>query len=145
MLWYHLLPLVTASLKGCSDGITCRTVNASGLSFDCRFAVPTTTPATNTTVMLLHGFPEWSVMYVNLMRTLSSHGYSSVACNQRGYSPGAAPAGVTNYNGVFEVLNKARPRKGVVDNKVNVFTTPDEHRRASLIPISELSAVVFVP
>ena len=98
MLWYHLLPLVTASLKGCSDGITCRTVNASGLSFDCRFAVPTTTPATNTTVMLLHGFPEWSVMYVNLMRTLSSHGYSSVACNQRGYSPGAAPAGVTNYN-----------------------------------------------
>ena len=45
VLWYHLLPLVTASLKGCSDGITCRTVNASGLSFDCRFAVPTTTPA----------------------------------------------------------------------------------------------------
>ena len=33
-----------------------------------------------------------------LMRTLAAKGFHSVACNQRGYSPGAAPANVTDYD-----------------------------------------------
>merc|ERR1719421_886353 len=37
-------------------------------------------------------------MYMPLMRTLAAKDYRSVACNQRGYSPGAAPANVSDYN-----------------------------------------------
>jgi len=49
-------------------------------------------------VFLLHGFPEWSHMYVPLMKFLGSKGLTSYACNQRGYSPTAAPDDVTDYN-----------------------------------------------
>jgi len=48
--------------------------------------------------MLLHGFPEWSSMYMPLMRRLADEGYYSVACNLRGYSPTASPEGEENYN-----------------------------------------------
>ena len=44
-------------------------------------------------VMLLHGFPEWSDMYMPIMQQLKDIGYRSVACNQRGYSPLASPDG----------------------------------------------------
>jgi len=48
--------------------------------------------------MMLHGFPEWSDMYMPLMRLLASHGYHSVACNQRGYSPRASPDDESAYD-----------------------------------------------
>ena len=88
---------IGSPLKGCTDGITCTTVAASGLAFDCRFGgASLDNPVGN--VMLLHGFPEWSDMYMPLMRLLANEGYKSVACNQRGYSPGAAPDNVADYN-----------------------------------------------
>ena len=80
-----------ATYGGCTDGIVCREVQANELTFQCRFGGDDLPGAG---VMLLHGFPEWSDMYMPLMRELASAGFRSVACNQRGYSPGASPPNV---------------------------------------------------
>jgi len=48
-------------------------------------------------VLLLHGFPESSIMWTDLLEAGAKAGYKVVAFDQRGYSPGARPAGVTNY------------------------------------------------
>ena len=48
-------------------------------------------------VILLHGFPESSIMWTPLTEALASAGYRVVAIDQRGYSPGARPTGVENY------------------------------------------------
>ncbi|MEG6509206.1 alpha/beta hydrolase [Methyloligella sp. 2.7D] len=42
-------------------------------------------------VILLHGFPETSIMWQPLIDKLSEAGYRVVAFDQRGYSPGARP------------------------------------------------------
>jgi len=55
-------------------------------------------------VLLLHGFPEWSSLYMPLMRELAEAGYRSLACDQRGYSPQAAPDNSTAY----DVINDMR-------------------------------------
>jgi len=90
--------LCRAQLGGCTDGITCNQVKANGLTFDCRWAGP----KNGTQVMLLHGFPEWSSMWMPLMRGLAAKNYRSVACNQRGYSPGARPDDISQYN--YDIL-----------------------------------------
>ena len=48
-------------------------------------------------VILLHGFPESSIMWTDLLEKAAKEGYRVVAFDQRGYSPGARPAGVSNY------------------------------------------------
>jgi pimeloyl-ACP methyl ester carboxylesterase len=48
-------------------------------------------------VLLLHGFPETSAMWEGLMGSLAEAGYHCVAPDQRGYSPGARPAGIDAY------------------------------------------------
>ena len=48
-------------------------------------------------VILLHGFPETSVMWAGLMEVLGSEGYRCFAPDQRGYSPGARPSRVEDY------------------------------------------------
>lgn len=48
-------------------------------------------------VVLLHGFPESSLMWDPLMKILAEKGYRVVAPNQRGYSSGARPKGFENY------------------------------------------------
>jgi len=48
-------------------------------------------------VILLHGFPETSHMWIPLMTALEGAGYQSVAADQRGYSQGARPAAVSDY------------------------------------------------
>jgi pimeloyl-ACP methyl ester carboxylesterase len=42
-------------------------------------------------VILLHGFPETSIMWEPLLEKLSKAGFRVVAFDQRGYSPGARP------------------------------------------------------
>jgi pimeloyl-ACP methyl ester carboxylesterase len=86
----------SATFGGCTDGITCATLTANDLEFHCRFAGAQS--ATAPSVLLLHGFPEWSDMYMPLMRYMADAGVHSVACNQRGYSPGARPPLQTDYN-----------------------------------------------
>lgn len=48
-------------------------------------------------VVLLHGFPETSAMWLPLIELLADQGYRVVAFDQRGYSPGARPDGVAAY------------------------------------------------
>lgn len=48
-------------------------------------------------VVLLHGFPETSIMWSNLMGGLADEGYQCFAPDQRGYSPGARPGPVEDY------------------------------------------------
>ena len=76
-------------MGGCNNGITCLNITANNLTFQCRTAGnPNQSISSNVSknVLLLHGFPEFSEMYSNLMRTLAQLNYSSIACNQRGYS-----------------------------------------------------------
>ena len=48
-------------------------------------------------VLLLHGFPQTSFMWRNLMGPLADDGYRVVAPDQRGYSPGARPEATEAY------------------------------------------------
>lgn len=48
-------------------------------------------------VLLLHGFPEASIIWEDLIATAAREGFRVVAFDQRGYSPGARPSGVENY------------------------------------------------
>jgi pimeloyl-ACP methyl ester carboxylesterase len=48
-------------------------------------------------VILLHGFPETSAMWTPLLQAAASEGFRVVAFDQRGYSPGARPDEVSEY------------------------------------------------
>ena len=74
------------------EGIDIRDVKANGLTFRCRTIGDSGEP-----VILLHGFPETSHMWVRLMPLLAEAGYQVLAPDQRGYSPGARPAGAEHY------------------------------------------------
>jgi pimeloyl-ACP methyl ester carboxylesterase len=49
-------------------------------------------------VILLHGFPETSIMWEPLLDKLAKAGFRAVAFDQRGYSPGARPFRVNSYS-----------------------------------------------
>ncbi len=49
-------------------------------------------------VILLHGFPESSIMWNALLKKASSEGYRVLAFDQRGYSPGARPSDTDAYH-----------------------------------------------
>lgn len=53
---------------------------------------------------MLHGFPEWKETYGGLLVELLAAGYCGVACDQRGYSPGASPAEKSKYT--YDELRK---------------------------------------
>lgn len=48
-------------------------------------------------VMLLHGFPETSIMWEPMLDRLAKGGFRAVAFDQRGYSPGARPFRLESY------------------------------------------------
>ena len=48
-------------------------------------------------VVLLHGFPVTSAMWIDLIASLSEAGYRVVAFDQRGYSPAVRPQVVSEY------------------------------------------------
>lgn len=48
-------------------------------------------------VVLLHGFPETSAMWIPLIDALAAAGYRVLAFDQRGYSPGARPEELAAY------------------------------------------------
>jgi pimeloyl-ACP methyl ester carboxylesterase len=64
-----------------------------GLTFD----VTDTGPADGQVVILLHGFPEDRQSWDQLAAPLAAAGYRTLALDQRGYSPGARPAGRRAY------------------------------------------------
>ena len=70
-----------------------REITMGGMTFRCRVAGP----EGGEPIVLLHGFPETSHMWVRLMADLAARGYRCLAPDQRGYSPGARPEGVDAY------------------------------------------------
>jgi pimeloyl-ACP methyl ester carboxylesterase len=68
-------------------------IKIDNLVFDCRVSGH----QGNKAIILLHGFPETSYMWIPLMEQLSSEGYYCVAPDMRGYSQNACPRGVANY------------------------------------------------
>ncbi len=64
-----------------------------GLVFDVR----DTGPADGQAVLLLHGFPERATSWRLVEPLLHEHGLRTLAPDQRGYSPGARPAGRRAY------------------------------------------------
>ncbi|MEE8580342.1 MAG: alpha/beta hydrolase [Myxococcota bacterium] len=54
-------------------------------------------------LVLLHGFPETSAMWIPLIEAAAAKGYQVVAFDQRGYSPGARPLGAGAY-GLDELI-----------------------------------------
>ncbi len=55
-------------------------------------------PVDGDLVLLLHGFPESAAEWTRVVPLLAAAGYRVVAPDQRGYSPGARPAGVAAYH-----------------------------------------------
>ena len=70
-------------------------IAANGMEFRARVAgLDNTGPG----VVLLHGFPETSAMWIPLIELLSDQGFRVVAFDQRGYSPGARPEALDAYS-----------------------------------------------
>ncbi len=54
-------------------------------------------PVDGEVVLLLHGFPQSSAIWLPQIEALAAAGYRAVAFDQRGYSPGARPDAVEEY------------------------------------------------
>ncbi|KOO25448.1 epoxide hydrolase [Chrysochromulina tobinii] len=84
-----------------APGITCIQLfpyQDRDLFFDC--AVVNTTASPKGNVYFMHGNdgPYSKGMWSLMMQTLAGRGYNTLACDQRGYSPGASPYNVSDYN-----------------------------------------------
>jgi pimeloyl-ACP methyl ester carboxylesterase len=64
-----------------------------GLTFDVLDEGPLDGPV----IVLLHGFPQMNTSWKKVVPLLHEQGYRTLAPNQRGYSPGARPAGRRPY------------------------------------------------
>lgn len=62
-----------------------------------RFSARAAGPSKGRPVLLLHGFPQSSLSWLPVMRSLAGAGYRAVAPDQRGYSSGARPGDVEAY------------------------------------------------
>jgi pimeloyl-ACP methyl ester carboxylesterase len=73
-------------------------IAANGYQFRARVAGFESVPAADKpAVILLHGFPVSSAMWLRLIGPLVESGYRVVAFDQRGYSPGARPTELRDY------------------------------------------------
>jgi pimeloyl-ACP methyl ester carboxylesterase len=64
---------------------------------DLTFTIHQNGPSDGPAVVLLHGFPQNSTEWETVGELLATAGIRSIALDQRGYSPGARPEGVSNY------------------------------------------------
>ncbi len=71
-------------------------IAANGMEFRARIG-GFDNPEPRGDLLLLHGFPETSIMYQPLIDAASEAGFRVVAPDQRGYSPGARPSGRAAY------------------------------------------------
>jgi len=88
-------------------------ITLNNLVFDCRIEGN----PENELVLFLHGWPETSHMWIDLMANLSNKGYFCVAPNLRGFSPAACPKEVDQYSlehltedviGIFNYFDKPK-------------------------------------
>lgn len=87
------LPVFNAA-KAYGSAIQLSRIESGGMEFRARSAG---FGGTRGNVILLHGFPESSAMWVPIIPVLAGAGYQVVAFDQRGYSPGARPQAVADY------------------------------------------------
>src|SRR5438552_1595392 len=79
----------------------------NGFTFDALAAGP----PDGEMVLLLHGFPESSHSFRMQVEALGGAGYRAVAPDQRGYSPRARPADVSDY----AISNLVADAIGIID------------------------------
>ena len=72
---------------------TVRRISARGLTFD----VSADEAGGGEPVLLLHGFPQHSGEWRDVWSALRAAGLRGYALDQRGYSPGARPPAVADY------------------------------------------------
>jgi pimeloyl-ACP methyl ester carboxylesterase len=68
-------------------------LNVGNLQFDALSAGP----EDGELLLCLHGFPQFKESWINILLQLGALGYHAVAVDQRGYSPGARPASISDY------------------------------------------------
>jgi pimeloyl-ACP methyl ester carboxylesterase len=73
--------------------VATRELAANGFRFTADLAGDASAPL----VLLLHGFPQTRHTWRHQLPALAGAGYRGVAPDQRGYSPGARPSGVSHY------------------------------------------------
>ena len=94
---------------GESNPVSIQTVTVNDLQFQCRTAG---LENKGDGIILLHGFPETSHMWIDLIPLLASEGYQVVAPDQRGYNPGSLPNKKLDYqldklcDDIFQLANK---------------------------------------
>ena len=76
------------------DGESFADVNLDNFTFNCRVAG---IENEGEAVILLHGFPETSRMWYQLIPILANEGFKVIAPDQRGYSQGARPSKISDY------------------------------------------------
>ena len=84
-------PTETAKLLPLFDGTQDGLVRVQANTMEFRARVAGSGNADGEGVILLHGFPETSIMWEPLLEALRRDGYHAIAFDQRGYSPGARP------------------------------------------------------
>ena len=84
-------PTETAKLLPLFDGTQDGLVRVQANTMEFRARVAGSDNADGEGVILLHGFPETSIMWEPLLEALRRDGYHAIAFDQRGYSPGARP------------------------------------------------------
>ena len=96
-------------VSGESNSVSIQTVTVNDLQFQCR-----TSGLVNKGdgIILLHGFPETSHMWIDLIPLLATEGYQVVAPDQRGYNPGSLPNKKLDYqldklcDDIFQLANR---------------------------------------
>ena len=76
------------------DGESFAYINLDKFIFNCRVSG---IENKGEAVILLHGFPETSRMWYQLMPILANEGFKVIAPDQRGYSKGARPSQISDY------------------------------------------------
>lgn len=89
-----LLSSFLSPQKNMAQPETSKQLRYSDMTYNVRIAGP----EHGVPVILLHGWPETSHMWLSLMDTLATQGYRCVAPDQRGFSPLARPSDVNAYS-----------------------------------------------
>jgi len=103
MTAFPSLLLATMPYPSCPDGLACSKLAPSdlpGMVFDCAHIESKLPGSAAGNVYLMHGDDglQSKAMWAETMTQLADKGYDSLACDQRGYSPGAAPDEMSAYS-----------------------------------------------
>merc|ERR1712136_391700 len=98
------VPFAALKYPACASGFTCGTISPAdkpGLSFDCAWIRAVDEIGV---VLYAHGNDGKlsKGMFFETMSQVATLGYSGLSCDQRGYSPGAAPDDMAAYN--YDIL-----------------------------------------